>query len=309
LTVGGNIRVRVGCLAEDVVVSAIELMDLSKTFTVKRTRVEAVRKLSVAVDKGEVFGFLGPNGAGKTTTIKMLMGLIRPTGGNASVMGHDAGSHLGRLRVGYLPENPSFYDYLTATEYLSFVAKTFGMNGRQAHERSSEVLRLLDLWDARSRAIRGFSKGMVQRLGLAQTLIHDPDVFVLDEPMSGLDPVGRVLVKKIILDLKKRGKCVFFSTHITSDVEALCDRVGIILQGTLRKLDRIESIMSEGLMGYQIRFRKSGSQERIDSYVEKRDFTEFLKEITTSGSEIEIVEPRRKDLESYFLDVVRGATA
>ena len=159
------------------------------------------------------------------------MGLIKPTAGQAKIMGYDGGSPLGRKHTGFLPENPAFYDYLTAEEYLAFTAKLFDMSGTEAVKKTGETLKLLDLWEARNRPLRSYSKGMVQRLGLAQTLIHDPDVYILDEPMSGLDPVGRALVKEIITDLRARGKCVFFSTHITADVETVCDRVGVIVNG------------------------------------------------------------------------------
>lgn len=287
--------------------SAIEIMDIHKTFPGKRgNKVNALKGLSLTVDQGEVFGFLGPNGAGKTTTIKILMGLIRPSGGQARIMGHDAGSHRGRKQVGYLPENPAYYDYLTAREYLLFVARTFGMNKGRVNEKIEELLRLLELWDARDRTLRGYSKGMVQRLGLAQALIHDPDVYVLDEPMSGLDPLGRALIKKIILDLRAKGKCVFFSTHITSDVEAVCDRVGIVLQGTLREVERIDSIMAVGLMGYQVLLQGAVPERRIDRYVPKDDLPKFMKETFDSGMEIVHIEPKRKDLESFFLDIVKG---
>ncbi len=287
--------------------NAIEIVEIEKTFPGKRgNKVNALKGLSLTVDRGEVFGFLGPNGAGKTTTIKILMGLIRPSAGQARIMGHDAGSHLGRKQVGYLPENPAYYDYLTASEYLLFVARTFGMNKGQVGEKIEELLKLLELWDARDRALRGYSKGMVQRLGLAQALIHDPDVYVLDEPMSGLDPLGRALIKKIILDLRAKGKCVFFSTHITSDVEAVCDRVGIVLQGSLRDVKRIDSIMAEGLMGYQVRFQGNEPGLQFDRYVPKDDLPKFMKEILDSRSEIVFIEPKRKDLESFFLDIVKG---
>lgn len=284
------------------------MTDIYKTFQVKGGRVDALRGLSLAIEKGEVFGFLGPNGAGKTTMIKILMGLIRPSAGKAKIMGHDSLSHLARKQVGYLPENPAFYDYLTAQEYLFFVAKTFGMHDKQVHEKTTEVLKLLGLSDARNRPIRGYSKGMVQRLGLAQALIHDPDVYILDEPMSGLDPLGRSLMKDIILDLKKRGKCVFFSTHITSDVEAVCDRVGIVLQGTLRELERVDSIMVEGIIGYRVQMRSTDSRRQIDRYVPKDEFPKFIKEASDAGMTIEAIEPKRKDLESFFLDIVKGRT-
>lgn len=290
--------------------TAIELTGLSKHFKVKgHTTVEAVKDLSLKIELGEVFGFLGPNGAGKSTTIKMLMGLIRPTGGIVSLMGQPASSPLSRRHVGYLPENPAFYDYLTASEYLQFVGRTFGMNGSVLEEKISTVLKLLELWDARNRPLRGYSKGMVQRLGIAQAMVHDPDVYVLDEPMSGLDPIGRALVKTVIKDLRQKGKCVFFSTHITSDVESICDRVGIILQGTLRKLDRVDSIMAEGLVGYHVRLRVAGAQERIEQYVPKDELPAFLQQSQRSGREIDLIEPKRKDLESFFLDVVKGTTS
>jgi len=199
---------------------AIEITELCKVFKGKKGAVvEALKGISLSVGQGEVFGFLGPNGAGKSTTIKCLMGLLKPTFGSASIMGRPISDPAARQAVGYLPENPAFYEYLTAEEYLLFVGRVFKMPEALLARRTEEMLKLLELWDARRRQMRGYSKGMVQRLGLAQTLIHDPDVYILDEPMSGLDPIGRALVKEIILDLKKRGKCVFFSTHITDDVE------------------------------------------------------------------------------------------
>ena len=232
-------------LPKETTMDAITIEALSKTFKGKRGRsVEALQGLQLSIPPGEVFGFLGPNGAGKSTTIKILMGLIRATGGQASIMGIPVSSHTARRNVGYLPENPSFYDYLTAEEYLNFTGKMFGMTGPMLHERSQAMLHRLDLWEARQRPIRTYSKGMTQRLGLAQALLHDPQVYILDEPMSGLDPIGRALVKEIILELKAAGKCVFFSTHITSDAEAICDRVGIILQGRLQCVERVETIMT-----------------------------------------------------------------
>jgi len=189
---------------------ALELQNLCKRFTGKKHQsVEALKDISLTIGQGEVFGFLGPNGAGKSTTIKCLMGLIRPTSGTASIMGEAAGSEAARARVGFLPENPAFYDYLSAEEYLLFVGRVFRMQESLLARRTEEALKKLELWDARKRPIRSYSKGMVQRVGLAQVLIHDPDLYILDEPMSGLDPLGRALVKEIILDLKQRGKSVF----------------------------------------------------------------------------------------------------
>lgn len=286
---------------------AIEISGLTKMFKKRgNAAVEAVTDLSLAIDQGEVFGFLGPNGAGKSTTIKMIMGLINPTAGDISVMGRKATSHLSRKHVGYLPENPAFYDFLTGYEYLLFVGKTFGMIGSALQEKAEHVLKVLELWDARNRPLRGYSKGMVQRLGLAQVLIHDPGIYILDEPMSGLDPIGRALVKEIILDLKSKGKSVFFSTHITSDVEAVCDRVGIILRGTLRKVERVDSILAQGILGYQMRMRSAGSPIQVERYVRKDDLQMFMKEALEGRSEIDFIEPKRKDLESFFLDIVKG---
>lgn len=287
--------------------NAIEIKGLSKQFVgKKRQKVEALKGLTLQIEQGEVFGFLGPNGAGKSTTIKCLMGLIRPTSGTASIMGEPIGSEASRRNVGYLPENPAFYDYLTAEEYLQFVGKTFKMPDALLTRRSAEVLKQLELWDARKRPIRGYSKGMVQRVGLAQVLIHDPDVYILDEPMSGLDPIGRALVKEIIVDLKKRGKSVFFSTHITDDVEKVCDRVGILLHGELKMVDRVDSIMSRGIVGYQVRL-KDVDGTVLDEEVPKELLDRFLAEQVATGRELVLVEPRRKNLEDFFLSLVHGA--
>lgn len=285
---------------------ALDMQGLSKSFKgKKRQTVEALKGLTLSIEQGEVFGFLGPNGAGKSTTIKCLMGLIRPTSGTASIMGEAIGSEASRRNVGYLPENPAFYDYLTAEEYLQFVGKTFKMPDALLTRRSAEVLKQLELWEARKRPIRGYSKGMVQRVGLAQVLIHDPDVYILDEPMSGLDPIGRALVKEIIVDLKKRGKSVFFSTHITDDVEKVCDRVGILLHGELKLVDRVDAIMSRGIVGYQVRL-KDADGAVLDEEVPKELLDRFLAEQVATGREIVLVEPHRKNLEDFFLSLVHG---
>ncbi len=283
---------------------ALDMQGLSKSFKgKKRQTVEALKALTLSIEQGEVFGFLGPNGAGKSTTIKCLMGLIRPTSGAAFISGEPVGSEASRRNVGYLPENPAFYDYLSAEEYLQFVGKVFKMPDALLTRRSEESLKRLELWEARKRPIRGYSKGMVQRVGLAQVLIHDPDVYILDEPMSGLDPIGRALVKDIILELKKRGKSVFFSTHITDDVEKVCDRVGILLHGELKLVDRVDAIMSRGLVGYQVRLKDSDGAV-LDEEVPKELLDRFLAEQVAGGREIVLVEPRRNNLENFFLTLV-----
>jgi ABC-2 type transport system ATP-binding protein len=287
--------------------NSIEIRDLSKTFRGKKgSRVEALKGLTLYIEKGEVFGFLGPNGAGKSTAIKVIMGLIRPTSGNASVMGQPTGSPVARRHVGFLPENPAFYDFLSADEYLNFVGSSFSMAKPLLEKRKEEVLALLELTEARKRPMRGYSKGMVQRLGIAQVLLHDPDVYILDEPMSGLDPLGRALVKDIILDLKAEGKCVFFSTHITADVETVCDRVGIILNGELKSVKRVDSIMTEGIIGYHVRVKERISGEVADHYVGTESLSTLLADEQAAGNEISLVEPKRKNLEEFFLDIVKG---
>lgn len=286
---------------------AIDIQGLGKVFKSKRQEsIEALKGLDLQIARGEVFGFLGPNGAGKSTTIKCLMGLIKATKGSASIMGEQTGTVASRTNVGYLPENPAFYDYLTAEEYLLFVGRIFKMPKLLLARRTEESLKLLELWEARKRPMRGYSKGMVQRVGLAQVLIHDPDVYILDEPMSGLDPIGRALVKEIILDLKKRGKCVFFSTHITDDVEKVCDRVGVLFQGELKAVDRVDAIMTQGIIGYQVRLRRPDSSIQ-DAEVAKENLDAFLNGQVAAGHEILLVEPKRKNLEDFFLSLVQAA--
>ncbi len=284
---------------------AIAIQGLSKTFSGKGgTKVKALDNLELTVKEGEVFGFLGPNGAGKSTTIKILLDLIRPTTGRAAILGRDVGLSESRERVGYLPENPSFYDYLSAAEYLELVGKLYHLPKARIREQSRQVLERLNLLEASKRPIRGYSKGMVQRLGLAQVLVHDPAVLILDEPMSGLDPVGRALVKEIILELKAAGKSVFFSTHITSDVEAVCDRVGVILGGRLRSVEEVRTILTTGIVGYKILLLADGHEE--EHQIGKDELPAFIAEAVRQGREVSLIEPRRKNIEQFFLEIVRN---
>jgi ABC-2 type transport system ATP-binding protein len=283
---------------------AIEFTELTKVYRGKKgLTVNALKSMSLQIDQGEVFGFLGPNGAGKSTAIKVLLGLIRSTAGSARIMGIDVKQSSARLDVGYLPENPAFYDFLTGEEYLRFVGKSFGMNISLISSQTAEILQRLELWDARKRPLRGYSKGMVQRLGLAQTLIHDPMVYILDEPMSGLDPIGRSLVKEIIRELKDRGKTVFFSTHITADVEAVCDRVGVINKGNLLTIDSVANILKRGVEGYtvQLALPDGATGERL---VAKGDLQAFIELSIAERWGIERIEPKRKDVEAFFLEMV-----
>lgn len=211
-----------------------------------RPPVIALDGLSFSVRQGEIFGFLGPNGSGKTTTLKILMGLMRQTGGRLDVLGKPAGDVGVRRRIGFLPEHPYFYDYLTAEEFLSFYGHLAGLDRHGVSRRVTELLDVVDLAEARTRQLRKFSKGMLQRIGLAQALIHDPELVVLDEPMSGLDPIGRKQVRDLILNLRDQGKTVFFSSHIIPDVEMICDRVAIILKGTLLETGRVDELIGHG---------------------------------------------------------------
>lgn len=206
--------------------------------------VKALENLTLEIYKGEVFGFLGPNGAGKSTTIKILINLIYPDIGHASIMGKDVSDKDTRRHVGYLPENPYFYDYLTAEELLWFGGRASGLSHKVIKERTDELLNKVNLQSARKRQLRTYSKGMVQRAGIALALIHNPDVVILDEPMSGLDPIGRKMVGDIMMELKAQGKTIFFSSHILTDIERFCDRVGIIVGGKLRLVDRLDNLLS-----------------------------------------------------------------
>src|SRR5574337_715616 len=213
---------------------AISCYGISKEYkTGFRKRKLALKNFSLDVLPGEVFGFLGPNGAGKSTAIKILLNLIFPTQGKAEIMGRDVSDHDVRNWVGYLPENPYFYDYLNPMELLDFAGRSTGLDRTRIKRRTDELLTTMGLYNERKRAIRNYSKGMVQKTGLAIALIHDPKIVILDEPMTGLDPIGRRQVIDLILKLKSEGKTVFFSSHILDDIERVCDRIGILVNGSL----------------------------------------------------------------------------
>src|SRR5579875_1887034 len=210
---------------------AVETKNLTKDYAIgfwrKRPR-RALDHLNLQVEMGEIFGLLGPNGAGKSTTLKLLFRLIFPTSGSARILGHELGDLAVHAHLGFLPENPSFYDHLSAREFLEYAAQLCGMDSTTTRRRAGELLERVKLAETGDLPIRKFSKGMVQRLGIAQALINDPELIFLDEPMSGLDPIGRYEMRDLILELRKQGKTIFFSTHILSDAEMLCDRVGIL---------------------------------------------------------------------------------
>jgi ABC-2 type transport system ATP-binding protein len=226
--------------------AAIEILDLEKSYLVgfwHKHRKPALRPLRLTIEEGEVFGFLGPNGAGKTTTLKLLMGLVFPTAGTARILGMDMDDPRVKSQIGFLPEQPYFYDHLSARELLNYYGQLSGMaQGRSA--RVEQMLARVGLSDSAGVQLRKFSKGMLQRVGLAQAILHDPKLVFLDEPMSGLDPMGRREVRDLIQQLRHEGKTVFFSTHILSDAEALCDRVGVIHQGELRGVGAVAELTS-----------------------------------------------------------------
>lgn len=299
--------------------------NLSKIFRVGffARRVVAVKDVSMEVHEGEVFGLLGPNGAGKTTTMKMLMGFVEPTSGSAEIMGHPAGSPLAKHNFGYLPENPALYEFLRGDEFLVYLGRLSGLGHREARKRSEELLELVGLSGrGADRQIRRFSKGMVQRLAIAQALISDPAVVMLDEPMSGLDPVGRKDVRDLIFTLKEQGKTVFFSTHILSDVELICDRVGIISQGVLTDIGKLSELVDSTVREVELVLQRVSPElraqldpegqalDRHDGFVlrlSNKDEAQKLATLALSqGAHIAGFTLHRQTLEDLFVDRARG---
>src|SRR5882757_845470 len=245
--------------------SVVEINNLTKDYEVgffRKRKVRALDALSLTVNQGEIFGFLGANGAGKTTTLKLLMRLIFPTAGRAQILGHDIADVSMHSRIGYLPENPYFYDYLTAREFLDYCGEIFGLNKNDRGKRAAELWARVHLdekkWDTQ---LRKFSKGMLQRVGLAQALVNNPEVVFLDEPMSGLDPVGRREVRDLIAALKQEGKTVFMCSHILSDIEVLCDRVAILKGGRLAHVGYLDELRQQVAGRNQVEVVVSGVDE------------------------------------------------
>lgn len=301
--------------------------DLKKTFKVGFARkvVDAVRGVSFTVNRGEIFGFLGPNGAGKTTTMKMCMDLIRPTSGRISLFGHPPGSIEARRRIGYLPEHPYFYDYLKPGELVDFFGQLYGVPRAQRHKRIDELLTLVGLDHARDRTLRKFSKGMLQRAGLAQALIGDPELVVLDEPLSGLDPIGRKELKDIIVALKQRGKTIFFSSHILADIELLCDHMAIVDKGLLKFFGPTSEFVLRGQKEVEVVASNVGAEIKekvIARALSVEDFGDKLKLLATreettaivellvkDGAMVEAVVPRSESLEEIFVRTAQEGTA
>lgn len=308
--------------------AAIETDRLTKDFPVGFWRPRphrALDRLTLQVEQGEVFGFLGPNGAGKSTTLKLLMQLIYPTSGSAAILGKPVGDLDVKRRLGFLAENPYYYDYLTAEEVLSYFARLFGYSGADVAARVTRVLDDVGLAGYRRMKLRALSKGNVQRVGLAQALINDPEVVVLDEPMSGLDPVGRHHVRDLILQLRSRGCTVFFSSHILSDAESLCSRVGIMAQGRLVTSGRVSDILAFEQKGWELVVSDLSEQDARGFQGRVQSMTplshgrfmfqlapdaqpeQLLPALRASGARLVSLNPIRRTLEEYFLEQVQTA--
>ena len=309
---------------------AIELENLTKDYSVGFWRprpYRALDRLSLAIEPGEVFGFLGPNGAGKTTTLKLLMQLIFPTSGRAEILGKPVGHVATRRRIGYLPENPYFYDYLTAEELLNYFAQLLGVPNADRARRVSTLLDRVGLGRERRFQLRKFSKGMIQRVGIAQALLNDPEVVFLDEPMSGLDPLGRRDVRSLILELRDQGRTVFFSSHILADAEALCSRVAVVAGGRLAASGRLTDLAEFRIRGWELvamnvsalaldRLRPIATRlTEISSgrYTIELPLTETPEGAVTmlaaAGASIVSVNPLRDTLEDFFVQQIASVGA
>ena len=304
---------------------AIRTEGLTKDFSTGFWRPRPSRALdglNLEVTTGETFGFLGPNGAGKTTTLKLLMQLIYPTSGRAEILDRPVGDIDVKRRIGYLPESPYFYDYLTAEELLDYFAQLFGYNSAERRRRVSALLDQVGIAGERRLALRKFSKGMVQRVGIAQALINDPEVVFLDEPMSGLDPLGRRDVRNLILSLRDRGCTVFFSSHVLSDAEALCNRVAILAHGRLVANGRISDLQAFDIRGWELIVggvtpealeRHRARAQRVTSLGEHRYSLELpldpapellLRDLVAAGAQLVSLNPIRETLEDFFVKKV-----
>lgn len=300
---------------------AVETAELTKDYRTgvwRNTSKRALDRLTLSVGCGEILGLLGPNGAGKTTTLKLLLRLIFPTSGRAAILGRPVSEVRVHARIGYLPENPSFYDHLTATEFMHYAGWLAGLDLATRRRRAGELLDRLGLAGSAGLPVRKFSKGMVQRLGIAQALIHDPELVIFDEPMSGLDPLGRREVRDLILDLRRQGKTVLFSTHILSDAETLCDRVAILDRGRLQGLGSLREILGvasaatelvledptavvlEALGRFATAIVRTGDQVRLEIRPEV-EVANVLQAALNAKAKVVALNPVKVSLEDYFV--------
>lgn len=285
-------------------------------------KIRAIENLNLTVESHEIFGFLGPNGAGKTTTIKILVGLARPTSGKATILGKPSSDVAIKKQIGFLPESPYFYEYLNAYEYLNLCAQVSGVAKELHNSQIEKLLNSVGLMRFAKMPLKGFSRGMLQRLGIAQALIHNPELVILDEPMGGLDPIGRREFRDIILKLKAQGKTVFFSTHILSDVEMICDRVGIILNGKLISTGHLDNILGSEVESFEVVVK--GFDHKIIRTIERFADKVILREdkvlievktedeverimaiIREVGAKLLSLQPKRKTLEAHFISQIQ----
>jgi ABC-2 type transport system ATP-binding protein len=280
----------------------IEVSDLAKTYRTpfRRRKVEALRGVTFRVEPGEIFGFLGPNGAGKTTTIRVLMGLIRATGGSASIFGHRVPDRGARQRLGFLPEQPYFYDYLTVGELCDLAGRLFGLDAATRRTRADALIERVGLDRARTQNLKKFSKGMMQRAGLAQALMNEPDLVVLDEPMSGLDPIGRKEVRDLILELRDAGKTVFFSSHILTDVEAISDRVAIVARGRIQALGTPHELLRQTVLAIDVALRLPPAGDAGDAAVTALTDGSGAHNVRRTGQEVLFTLPGDADVDALL---------
>jgi len=304
---------------------ALATRELTKDFAIgfwRKRPYRALDRLTLDVPTGQVFGFLGPNGAGKTTTLKLLMQLVYPTSGRAELFGRPLGDLATKRRIGYLPENPYFYDYLTAEELLRYFARLFGYSAADANARASRLLDEVGIGAERRMQLRKFSKGMLQRVGIAQALINDPDLVILDEPMSGLDPLGRRDVRALILRLRDRGCTVFFSSHVLSDAEALCHQVAILAKGRLVATGLLTDMLAFRARGWEMVIAGAtdalaaalGPRARQVVRISEGRYAielpldpppeHLLAEVTAAGAHLVSLNPIRETLEDFFVEHV-----
>jgi ABC-2 type transport system ATP-binding protein len=305
----------------------VAIQNLTRSYRGKwGRRIDALSGVTLEARAGEVTGLLGPNGAGKTTTLKILLGMLRPSGGTATLFGRPATDPGARARLGFLTEQPYFYDYLTAREFLGLCGALSSMPNDLVKRRSTELLERMGLAASADLRLRKFSKGMMQRLGLAQALLHDPELVILDEPMSGLDPMGRSLVRDVILQLKRQGTTVLFSSHVLPDVETLCDRVYILAGGRVVAHGAVADLVAEAEVGFEIvasdipaptrerlgaqgaRLRAAGSRTLV-SVADRAAMNRAVSELLAAGAELIGVSPTRSPLEAHFVSAVGGAGA
>src|SRR5271169_4161732 len=301
---------------------AIEILGLEKTYKVgfwRKHPKRALEPLHLTVEEGEIFGFLGPNGAGKTTTLKLLMGLVFPTAGTARILGREWTDPEVKAQIGFLPEQPYFYDYLTAHELLDYYGQLSGVAAQDRKRRIPEVLARVGLTDVKGVQLRKFSKGMLQRAGIAQAILHNPKLVFFDEPMSGLDPLGRREVRDLMEQLKQEGKTVFFSTHILPDAEALCDRVAIIHQGELRGVGAVQDLTSSVQGKIEViwhgtlipaSLKALGAEchvtgDRVRAIINENQQDAMIDALRRERLRLIAITPVRTSLEAYFVEKLR----